>query len=303
MRRACLVLAVWMVLTLPAASQILQPSPQAISVVDSGTACSVAGACAVWTVGTAPTITIQIVGTFSATLTFEGTVDGATWFSVSASNLATGAAATTTTTTGQYSLSNPGFQRVRVRCTTYASGGANLAAMGGRATYAQMSRPSRTLYSQFVNVANAADTLYVSSTAYALPAGLMSTNGDTLRIEAIYMLSAAGSTKTMVCAIGYTSFDTTAGFTGGVTIGSFASTAASQNMVMQATIIRESATVLDSHSLARYNTTPSFQASINNAQSMTWANTNNILCAAKDGSSNASAVTIKWVRILFDPTA
>jgi len=303
MRRAWFAVLAWAIWALPATSQVLQPASQQITVVDSGVACSVAGACATWPVGTAPTVTIQISGTFSAVLTFEGTADGATWFSLSATNLATGAAATTATATGQYSLSNPGLQRVRLRCTTYTSGGANVMAMGGRATYAQMTRPSRTLYSQFVNTANAGDTNFVSSTAYSLPAGLMSTNGDTLRIEATYTLSAAVSTKTMQCAIGYTSFDATGGFTGGVSLGSFASTSASQNMVMLATVTRESAILLDSHSVARYNTTPAFQASVNNAQSITWANANNILCIAKDGTGNASAVTIKWVRVLFEPTA
>ena len=68
---------------------------------------------------------IQISGITSATITFEGSLDGGTNYSpIKAVPIATGTAATTATADGIYRLTIPAyqFQRVRCRVSTYSSG-------------------------------------------------------------------------------------------------------------------------------------------------------------------------------------
>ncbi len=123
-----------LLVALPAAAQIVQPT-QSISVQDTGTQCATAGTCAVWPLlNTSPSFTIQITGSFSGTLTFRGTADGFTYFDILATKVSTGVAATTTTTTGQFTFSNTGLLNVRVVGTTIMSGGANLTMTRGSAS-------------------------------------------------------------------------------------------------------------------------------------------------------------------------
>lgn len=77
---------------------------------------------------------IQISGITSATITFEGSLDGGTTYSpIKAVPIATGSAATTTTADGIFRLTVPAyqFQRVRCRVSTYASGTINVVGLYG----------------------------------------------------------------------------------------------------------------------------------------------------------------------------
>lgn len=68
---------------------------------------------------------VQLTGTFSATTIFEVLVDegsSPTWKAISATNVTTGAAATTATTAGIYSVSPAGARRFRARCSAFVSG-------------------------------------------------------------------------------------------------------------------------------------------------------------------------------------
>src|SRR5262249_36284594 len=53
----------------------------------------------------------QVTGTFSATITFEGTVDQSNWVSVNATNLSTSADSTTATAAGLYFANLPGVEQ------------------------------------------------------------------------------------------------------------------------------------------------------------------------------------------------
>lgn len=68
------------------------------------------------------TLTMQVRGITSATITFEATVDGTNWVAIQATNLGTGSAATTTTADGLFRLTTLGLDSVRARISTYASG-------------------------------------------------------------------------------------------------------------------------------------------------------------------------------------
>jgi hypothetical protein len=126
-----------------AAAQVIPPS-QTISVVDSGTQCSVAGACAQWQLPNgAPSFTVQVTGTLTTvTLTFRGSADGNTFFDILATKVSTGVQAATTTTTGQYAFTNPGIVALRVVGTVVTSGAANLTLTRGSASSSSRAFPS-----------------------------------------------------------------------------------------------------------------------------------------------------------------
>jgi hypothetical protein len=67
---------------------------------------------------------IQVTGTFVATLSLEGTVDGSTWVTLGGTLVTriTGAVGSTITTTGVYQYRCAGFVQTRVRVSSYTSG-------------------------------------------------------------------------------------------------------------------------------------------------------------------------------------
>ena len=72
-------------------------------------------------------VAFAVTGTFSATLTFEATLDGTNWFAYSALAPGVGAATSrvytaTVATTGLWQINAAGFSAVRVRCSAYTSG-------------------------------------------------------------------------------------------------------------------------------------------------------------------------------------
>ena len=62
-------------------------------------------------------LTVQATGMVSGTLTFEGSINGANWVSLLATNVTSGAAAATTTAAGIYRLDVTGLASVRVRAS------------------------------------------------------------------------------------------------------------------------------------------------------------------------------------------
>lgn len=94
----------------------------------AGTTCATASACvSLQAPADAATITVQLTGTFSATLQFEQTVDGSTWVSASGVPQPSGASVTSATGTGMWRFVASGAISFRVRCSVYASGQAGVA--------------------------------------------------------------------------------------------------------------------------------------------------------------------------------
>ena len=73
-------------------------------------------------VGAAGTIGVQVVNSFSGTLSFEGTVNGSTWAAISLTPIVGGAAVSSTTAAGQWSGGCAGLLAARVRMSAYTSG-------------------------------------------------------------------------------------------------------------------------------------------------------------------------------------
>jgi len=65
---------------------------------------------------------VQLVGTFSGTIQFEMSIDGTNFVAVQATNVSTGAIATTATAVGVYKYDVVGALVVRVRATAWTSG-------------------------------------------------------------------------------------------------------------------------------------------------------------------------------------
>lgn len=69
---------------------------------------------------------IDVSGTFAGTLAFEASINGTTYFPVSAYGVGAGAGATTTTAPGQWSVPVSGFKIVCVAFSPYTSGTATV---------------------------------------------------------------------------------------------------------------------------------------------------------------------------------
>lgn len=65
---------------------------------------------------------IQITGTLSATITFEGTVDGTNYVALNCLPSNSGTAASTATAVGAFTVSSGGYAAIRARCSAYTSG-------------------------------------------------------------------------------------------------------------------------------------------------------------------------------------
>lgn len=67
-------------------------------------------------------VTVQITGTFTATIQFEATLDGSTWVSIGASPVVTGAEVSSTASTGIWQVNVAGLLGFRARASAYTSG-------------------------------------------------------------------------------------------------------------------------------------------------------------------------------------
>ena len=93
-------------------------------------AATAAGNGSIFVVEDLATVVLQVSGTFSATVSFEGTVDGTNWVAVRAQNLATGVAATSTTSAGLFRLTVAGLAKIRAPISSYTSGSITVKAFG-----------------------------------------------------------------------------------------------------------------------------------------------------------------------------
>ena len=73
-------------------------------------------------VGGLPVVLAQVEGINGDEITFEGTVDGGTWYAIPATNVTDGATSTLATADGVYLISVGGLSQVRARVSTYSAG-------------------------------------------------------------------------------------------------------------------------------------------------------------------------------------
>jgi len=100
---------------------LIEPQTQALT---SG---SGATALAAWPIETRMrALTMSLAGTFSGTVTFQGSLDGGQTYSAIGMTIPAGTIATTTTAAGLFTLINPGLSNLRANMTTYSSGSCNV---------------------------------------------------------------------------------------------------------------------------------------------------------------------------------
>jgi len=185
------------------------------SITAAGADCSTAARCAIFTPPAGwQSVTLQVSGTFSATLAFEATADGTNWVSVMAVNLADGTSATSTTAAGQFAINNSGLSQVRVRASAYASGTAVVAAVRGWALARWLAPYFRSLTVNAgtgtetaevcgkievstTSAATIANTIETDLWTWTAPANTMSANGRGLRFTAYGTLGATATAKTI----------------------------------------------------------------------------------------------------------
>lgn len=101
-----------------AQGQFPQPVPVVASLIASSADCSTASSCASLLVRGAPSVGIQVTGTWVATLQFENSVDCTTWTGISpiSNDLVS------TTANGSWLVNTAGFCGVRARVSAFTSG-------------------------------------------------------------------------------------------------------------------------------------------------------------------------------------
>ena len=67
-------------------------------------------------------VAVQVTGTFSATITFEASVDGTNYVAFNMTPSNSGTDASTTTSAGAFTKSTGAYSAFRARCSTYSSG-------------------------------------------------------------------------------------------------------------------------------------------------------------------------------------
>lgn len=75
-------------------------------------------------------VAVQLTGTYTATVTFQGTVDGSNWVAIQAMNMNSGAVATTATANGLYIVPVSGLTLFRCNLTFTAGTSITVTGMG-----------------------------------------------------------------------------------------------------------------------------------------------------------------------------
>jgi len=179
------------------------------------------------------------------------------------------------------------------------TGPSSFSAGSGSGTY----KPGGTLFWEQTNIANAADTLYIKTATYTLPALTMTTDGDRISIEANLTFSATAATKTYYCNIGFTAFDTTGGFTGGINVVGAATATTDAGVTSRSVLTRISATATSTYALADLAAGggATFQSGAWTTGAITWANAQPIACITKSSVGTASVTTLNEFRVIYEP--
>jgi len=107
----------------------------------------------------ATVVGLQITGGFTATIVFEASIDGTTFFSVLGTPYAGGPAVSSATAAGNWILYLPGACKVRARCSAYTTGTPVATLNGGVGAAAVSFGAGGTLDTELPTAALAADNM------------------------------------------------------------------------------------------------------------------------------------------------
>jgi outer membrane lipoprotein SlyB len=83
-------------------------------------------------IGSVKTVGVQITGSGSWTIAFEGSTDGTTYFSVPGTVFGSTSTATSATAAGAWAVNVAGLYSFRARCSVYSSGNPVITIKGSR---------------------------------------------------------------------------------------------------------------------------------------------------------------------------
>ncbi|WP_398469668.1 hypothetical protein [Tardiphaga sp.] len=157
------------------------------------------------------------------------------------------------------------------------------------------SRSVETIFWEYTNAPNPANTNHIATSSFAIPANLLSKDGDELILETDFIFSSATSTKGYGANIGHSSFSS-GGFSGGVSLFSNGTATASQSMRATTTITRTGPTEAQYRTFCSFSNTQTSNV-IYATSTVNWSASQNIATEVFDVTGNAGAITIKQTRL------
>lgn len=191
----------------------------------------------------------------------------------------------------------PTFPRFRIAGGT--SG--NLAEVDSAGRLLVYGGGASTLTYERINTPNAADTNYVSSTLYTLPANTLGTNGDRLEVEFPVSFDGTAATKTYTCNIGHTAYDATSGFTGGINMLSSATTSTSVTIVGRGVVTRISGTQSSVYAFNGISSGSWQTTAWTTSTAVDWSASQPVRCIGKSSVGTGGIITIQEMRLTLVP--
>lgn len=115
MKRLLMVLTLFTMISQLATAQTVK------TLTTAGADCTTATSCLTFNTTTQVGVTIQLSGTFTATVQFEATPDGTNWRAILGYPIPTGAGATNATAGGTWQFNTAGLKFIRARCSAFTS--------------------------------------------------------------------------------------------------------------------------------------------------------------------------------------
>jgi hypothetical protein len=103
-------------------------------------------------------VLFNVTGTFSATVTFQGTADGTNYFGINAQNITDATQGSATTAAGLFAVGVNGMRKIRAVVSSYASGAVTVSATALPVPYTPVSTATLSATVDNVKIKNAAGT-------------------------------------------------------------------------------------------------------------------------------------------------
>jgi hypothetical protein len=121
---------VWLIASFLLAAAVAQAAPTIGRITATASTCTT-GVCVIAQVpqssgSPSGTVLFQVTGTYTGTITFEGSPDGTTWYSLTCHPIPTGSAVSSTTSTGAWRAQGGGLVKIRARGSASMTGAAQI---------------------------------------------------------------------------------------------------------------------------------------------------------------------------------
>jgi hypothetical protein len=169
--------------------------------------------------------------------------------------------------------------------------GSTFSAGSGTGTF----RSSGVQFGEYLHLAVAANTNYVSSSVYTVPANTLVNTGDVLFLDLNTSYGSVAGTKSTYCNLGYTAYDATQAdpLTGGIDLVALASTATTTTQHVSTQFIRTGATTYAMNQ--RLNGVSTANSWVTGTYD--WAVAQPVRCVIRDSGGTASNAFLEIMRL------